>query len=339
MVGQGGAWLERSIVDRMVGAPERLVFEGAPILVPPVAQDAEARLSVATEGEALDTIAACPPLTIVEKTKFARLLAIDKHRLAPESAKERDRFVEDQTDKIVVRTGCSQTAARATILNWIEGVLLPDVVLPFDDEEFAGSTVADVLADPERFAGETLADPLEGVDYGRCKAKIMRRPDGWPWINSFAHGRTVYELKYDASTIKAIIEESAEEAVAARFVELVAHAQLTEAELDTLKDLVALRAGCGKRPINKMVKDALTQEQIKQRNERRERRIAENTDSRQWMTAPDSEAPWLPQVDVINEVLTTQEEPLFPHIREPDGTFSLSDLAAAPGTHAFQGGN
>lgn len=36
MVGAGGQFLERSIVDRMVGAPERLCFEGAPELVPPV---------------------------------------------------------------------------------------------------------------------------------------------------------------------------------------------------------------------------------------------------------------------------------------------------------------
>ena len=33
MVGAGGQLLERSIVDRMVFAPERLVFEGAPVLV------------------------------------------------------------------------------------------------------------------------------------------------------------------------------------------------------------------------------------------------------------------------------------------------------------------
>ena len=39
MVGAGGQLLERSIVDRMVGAPERLVFEGAPVLEEPLRQD------------------------------------------------------------------------------------------------------------------------------------------------------------------------------------------------------------------------------------------------------------------------------------------------------------
>ena len=65
-----------------------------------------------------------------------------------------------------------------------------------------GCTVADVLADPERFEGATLADPNEGLDYGRCKAKILRRSDGTPLIHSFAHGRTVYELKLDAAAVR-----------------------------------------------------------------------------------------------------------------------------------------
>ena len=37
MVGAAGQLLERSIVDVSVGSPERLVFEGAPVVVPPLA--------------------------------------------------------------------------------------------------------------------------------------------------------------------------------------------------------------------------------------------------------------------------------------------------------------
>ena len=62
MVSASGALLERSIVDRMVGGPERLVFEGGPVLVPPLQQDKESRRPVAVDGEVLDTVAACPPL-------------------------------------------------------------------------------------------------------------------------------------------------------------------------------------------------------------------------------------------------------------------------------------
>jgi len=52
------------------------------------------------------------------------------------------------------------------------GVLLPCLELDFD--HLGAVSVAAVLAEPDRFVGETLADPLEGADYGRCKAMVMR---------------------------------------------------------------------------------------------------------------------------------------------------------------------
>ena len=70
MTGAAGQLLERSIVDRMVGAPERLVFEGAPIVDLPLAQDAASRLPQAKDGPPLDTIASCPPLTILEQSRM-----------------------------------------------------------------------------------------------------------------------------------------------------------------------------------------------------------------------------------------------------------------------------
>ena len=137
------------------------------------------------------------------------MLAKEKHRLAPESAKARDDFVLQQSAKIAERTGISRQHAMRIAERQCRGILLPHVTLPFDDPELAGISVADVLADPARFEGATLADPLEGVEYGRCKARIMRRADGSPWIHSFAHGRTVYELKFDVHAIKAALEEGA----------------------------------------------------------------------------------------------------------------------------------
>ena len=195
MVSSSGALLERSIVDRMVGGPERLVFEGGPVLVPPLQQDKESRRPIAVDGVALDTVAVCPPLTIVERARLDELKARERERLAPEMAKARTAFVESQARTLVARTGMTAKAARQVIIRQCEGVLRPDVELPFDDPELAGCTVGDVLADPERFEGETLADPLEGVSYGRCVAKVMRRADGTPWIHSFAHGRTIYDAQ------------------------------------------------------------------------------------------------------------------------------------------------
>jgi hypothetical protein len=83
-IGAAGQLLERSIVDRMVGAPERLVFEGPPILEAPLAQDAAARKPTVVDGDVLDTLAACPPLSIVEQTQFDELRAKEKERLRPD---------------------------------------------------------------------------------------------------------------------------------------------------------------------------------------------------------------------------------------------------------------
>ena len=112
------------------------------------------------------------------------------------------------------------------------GNLLPDVVLPFDNQALAGITVADVLADPARFDGATLADPLEGPEYGRCKAMIMRRADGSPWIHSFAHGRTIYELKYDARAVAAAIANAPADQVVHLYVRLMLAAALNQAEAE-----------------------------------------------------------------------------------------------------------
>ena len=72
MVSASGALLERSIVDRMVSGAERLVFEGGPILTPPLKQDKKSRRPIAVDGDVLDTVAACPPLSIVEAAQAAR---------------------------------------------------------------------------------------------------------------------------------------------------------------------------------------------------------------------------------------------------------------------------
>ena len=124
-------------------------------------------------------------------------------------------------------------------------MLRPDIVLPFDDPELAGCTVGDVLADPERFEGETLADPLEGVGYGRCGAKIMRRADGTPWIHSFAHGRTIYELKHDAAAVREAMEKAAKEDGGGDLRSARCRRRPRRVELEALRQLAKTRSGVG----------------------------------------------------------------------------------------------
>ena len=197
VVGSAGQLLERSIVDRMVGASERLVFEGPPILEPPLKQDVVSRRPVVTAGKVVDTMAVCPELTADEQTAFRKLHAEAAEQLSSARAAAREAFVSRQVEKLVRERGISVEQATRVIESLCKGILTADFVLPFDDPKLSGCTVADVLADPARFKDCTLADPIEGVDYGRCKAMVMLRADGTPWIHSFAHGRTIYELRHE----------------------------------------------------------------------------------------------------------------------------------------------
>jgi hypothetical protein len=299
MVGAGGQLLERSIVDRMVFAPERLVFEGAPVLVAPLKQDQASRQAEAIEGAPLDTVSACPPLRIVEQARLAELRAKDAHRLAPDRAKARDAFITSQAAHIVKRTDVAPEAARHMVERQCGGVLLSGVELPFDASEFEGCTVGDVLADPERFVGATLADPLEGIDYGQCKAKVMRRADGTLWINSFAHGRTVYELKHGAGEIEATLAAANDDQVVEMFVRLAIGGDIPAPDMERLRDLVAKRARIGKRTIARAIEAARTEQDAQQRKTERERMAAERRDPRPQIPSPAPDAPWLPQMEVL----------------------------------------
>ena len=334
MVGAGGQLLDRSIVDRCVGGPERLVFEGGPILVPPLEQDQKSRRPVATDGEVLDTVVACPPLTIVENAKLRELKAKEAHRLSSEAAKVRAAFIVQQAKNIIERTGMSARDAERVAARQRNGILLPAVVLPFDEPDFAGCTVADVLADPDRFDGATMADPLEGIKYGPCKAKIMRRPDGTPWIHSFAHGRTVYGLKLDASAVRAAMEQADNNVVAKIFVELAPAADLDDLDLEGLRNLAAERSGANKRTISAMLNAAQKEHAAKRAEQERKRRFAERTDPRPQIMEPALDAPWLPQMGVLNAVLGGLSS-AKPPTRDIDGVIARVCKIAIPNTHAF----
>jgi hypothetical protein len=332
MVGAGGQLLDRSIIDRMVGAPERLVFEGPPVLDPPLAQDEAKRRPEVRDGAALDTVAACAPLSIVELATLKELRAKEEHRLAPEAMKARKAFITDQAKRLADRTGLPQDKAEQVIVRQCRGVLLPHIELPFDDDDLAGATVADVLADPEQFADATLADPLEGVEYGRGKAKIMLRPNGTPWIHSFAHGCTRYELRYDAAAVGKAIDDAPPEEAVNVLIRYMLAAELDAVELAKLRQDVAKRAKAGLRSIEQQLKEAREQQRRERAREERDRKIAERRDPRPQIPAPPKDAEWLPQMKVLNEVLGASRD-LEPPARDIDGCMVQVRVRRLPKMH------
>ncbi len=336
MVGVAGQLLERSIVDRMVGAPERLVFEAPPILAPPLSQDQASRRPTISAGDMLDTIADCPPLTLVEQQALRKLRAEASQRLASEQSRAREAFISHQTQRLVERTGLSEDEASRVVECQSRGILLPDIELSFTDPELEGSTVGDILANPDRFDGCTLADPIEGVEYGRSTAKVMRRSDGAPWINSFAHGRTVYELKYDFRAVRAQIEQASDPV--GTLVKLALTANLDEVEIKSLMDDVAKRSGTGIRPLTAKLKAARKQHAGQRAKENAERRLAERQDPRPQIPSPAADAPWLPMMDVLNAVLGESRD-IRPPTRDIDNAAAQMRILQVADMHVFTSAN
>jgi hypothetical protein len=339
IVGAGGQLLERSIVDRMVYAPERLVFEGAPILAPPVRQDKECRRPVPTDGELIDTRRACPDLGLADQSRFKELKAKAEFPLRGAAAKARREYEEDRAQDLARRAGISLSDARVEIAKLCDGVLLPNLVLPFDDPDLGGCTVADVLADPARFEGATLADPLEGIDYGRCVARVMRRDDGGElWIHSFAHGRTVYKLRHSEASVRAAIDMVAKKDATRVLLEMLPIADLAIDEQGRLRKYAAERAGIGLREINRMLKAAAAQARAEQKQQERDRRVRERTDPRPQIPRCDDSGEWLPAMAALNDVIAPSPAP-HPSVRDIDCDSIRSLKIAMPKTHFFTSAN
>ena len=112
-----GSFLERSLVDKACGSAERLIFEGPPIIEPPLEQ--APRPAVAHPGDILETKIACPTLTDAEKTEVEKLKAAEVARLKPELDEARAKWSESHIKRIVA-SGMPEASARVQVDRWID---------------------------------------------------------------------------------------------------------------------------------------------------------------------------------------------------------------------------
>ncbi|ARJ65141.1 hypothetical protein WV31_05440 [Magnetospirillum sp. ME-1] len=251
-VSASGTPLERSVVDTSVWAPERLIFEGAPTLGYGLAQDAEVRRAVHLDGDIVDS-KQLADLAPAEAVEYRRLLADAKAAAEPEARRVRTVYKGREVDRLVAR-GVSAKAATRIIDNRLVGDLTGADVLEFDDSEIGVVTVAEVLADPDRFDGETLADPVEGVVYGRCKAKVFAASSRVA-INSFAHGGVYYRLWHDAASAGATLDGAGTDAASA-LEAMAGTLKLSPVEREALIKRAARQSGVGVRAMTATLKAA-----------------------------------------------------------------------------------
>ena len=304
-IGAAGQLLERSLVDRMVGFGERLCFEGPPRVLPPLAQDPAKRVPKATEGEAIDTRRVAPRLNEYERHRVAEAKAASANALAKTAAEVRAGHDKKLADRISQEFEIPVPTALRLIQARHRGVLLPYVDLDFDHLGIV--PVAKVLADPDRFIGETLSDPLEGADYGRCKAKVMRDDEGGLFIHSFAHGRTIYRLRHDARSAKAAIAQMPKDGLVDYAMAILAQAEMEADELAEFATALAKAAGIGLRAVKaRIAKEHREREQAEQKAA-----VTSEGDGRMVRPRPEPDGELRPIVTFLDQIFAAdaREEP------------------------------
>jgi hypothetical protein len=302
LIGGAGQLLDRSIVDRMVGFGERLCFEGPPLIVLPLAQDQAKRAPEAVEGEAIRSDRAVRPLSEYERHRVNDAKDASAKALGESAGEVRNKHDKELAEKISAKSGTPFATALRLVKARHRGVLYPDVELEFD--RLGVVTVGAVLADADHYVGETLADPMEGVDYGRCKAKVMRGNDGDLFIHSFAHGRSFYSLRHDLKSSKAAFEGggTVDDAMS-----ILARAALEEDELDEFAQFVSEKAQVGIRAVKARIK----KERAERQTEARKGSMEAKADGRIIRSRPEPDGELLPEVSFLDETLANDrsEEP------------------------------
>jgi len=107
---------------------------------------------------------------------------------------------------------------------------------------------------------------------------------------------------------------------------------LSAEEVEQLRDRAAQRAAVGKRAMDRMLKATRQERQTRRAEEARPRCAAERPDPRPRINAPKPDAPWLPQMAVLNDVLGKSTD-RGPPMRDVEGAASAVHTRRMPLLH------
>ena len=162
----------------------------------------------------------------------------------------------------------------------------------------------------------------------------MRRADGTPWIHSFAHGRTIYELKHDATSVRKAMEKAAKDEVVATFARLAVVPTSTRSSWRSCGSWPRKLSGVGLRVIDTALKAAQQKQAAQNAKAARARQAARRQDPRPQIRSPFPDEPWLPQMDVLNEVIGGVIA-ARPPARDIDDDATRVRKLPVPNMHAF----
>jgi hypothetical protein len=130
------------------------------------------------------------------------------------------------------------------------------------------------------------------------------------------------------------MQQAAKDEVVATFALLAAGADLDPVELAELRQLAKKLSGIGLRAIDDALKSAQQQQATQNAQAARARQAARRQDPRPQIRSPFPDEPWLPQMDVLNEVIGGVIA-ARPPARNIDGDATQTRKLPVPNTHAF----
>jgi hypothetical protein len=240
-VGDAGQLLERSLIDVSVASPERLIFEGAPIIdatwefgvLPPTAiylhVDPELDRTLAREGQAIELP---PPLTDAEHERYRGMV---ERAIAA---------VSDDAKAKAIAHAKARGLNDAEAQRFAKGIRNGEVVLAATDRlTFKGIgtvTVREALLDPDKYVGRDLLDPLvksHGRDY--CARFLRGRTDGTCFVKSFMDGGKIYQLPYDLETAAKALATCREDLRPATYWSCVRKMDVPEEVKEKIREMIA----------------------------------------------------------------------------------------------------
>src|SRR6266478_4948389 len=111
-------------------------------------------------------------------------------------------------------------------------------------------------------------------------------------------------------------------------------ADLDDGELETLRNFVAEKSELGRRTLNALFKAAQAKKAEQRAKEQRARQMAARRDPRPRIAVPAIDQDWLPQVEIVNDVLGASKASK-PPTRNIDGTMTRARKLSLPNLHAF----
>lgn len=187
VVSKSGSLLDRSLVDTAVDGPERLIFEAAPVVLPPLTRNAPPTI-IQNDGKPLRNVAGFCIEKVQQLKDEARAL------LRPQAKVERKKYEDRQVERIQRQQNIPTAQARRLVRQRLDDQLLEEHdLLEVGPGQFM--PVGEFLDRAEGQIG--LPCPIEGSEYGLSTAQFYPRNEKAPVprILSFAHGAvTVFQF-------------------------------------------------------------------------------------------------------------------------------------------------